>query len=48
AAPDTDASTATNRQELAARCEPPILAEVSWRQERIDAEVDWFAVGSCR
>ncbi|MFH1265920.1 MAG: AAA family ATPase, partial [Planctomycetota bacterium] len=40
--PTGDASTATNRQELAARSEPPILAEVAWCGEQFDAEVDWF------
>ena len=43
AAPSSnDASTATNRQEIAARSVPPILAEVAWLAERFDAEVDWF------
>jgi len=39
-----DPSTATNRRELAARCGPPLLGEVAWRAERLDAEVDWFAL----
>lgn len=39
--PSTDPSVATNRQELAARCVPPILAEVVW-QGGLDAEVPWF------
>ncbi len=42
APPSNDASTATNRQEIAARSVPPILAEVAWQAERFDAEVDWF------
>lgn len=44
AAPADDPSTATNRQELAARCAAPILAEVPWRSDHFDAEVDWFAL----
>ena len=35
-----DASLATNRRELAARCAVPILAEVAWRGESFDAPVD--------
>jgi len=42
APPACDASLASNRQELAARCVPPILAEVAWGTDRFDAEVDWF------
>jgi dethiobiotin synthetase len=37
-----DASLATNREELAARCVPPILAEVHWRGKDFDSAVDWF------
>jgi len=43
--PSGDPSTATNRRELALRSVPPILAEVAWQGERLDAEVDWFALG---
>lgn len=39
-----DASTATNRSELAARCNPPILAEVAWKASRFDSWIDWFAL----
>jgi len=39
----TDPSTAMNRQELAARCVPPILAEVAW-QGGLDAKVDWYGL----
>jgi len=42
APPAEDASLSTNRQELAARCIPPILAEVGWRADTFDAEIDWF------
>ena len=42
--PADDASTATNRGELAARCVPPVLAEVAWQADRFDIEVDWFAL----
>ncbi len=44
APPGDDLSLATNRAELAARCVPPVLAEVGWRVERFDTEVDWFAL----
>lgn len=39
--PDNDASVATNRSELAQRCEPPVLAEVGWRAAQFEPEVDW-------
>jgi dethiobiotin synthetase len=39
-----DVSLASNRAELAARCVPPILAEVFWNAEDFDAPVDWFAL----
>jgi dethiobiotin synthetase len=39
-----DASLSENYRELAARCEPPILAEVAWKGEQIDGQVDWFAL----
>lgn len=39
-----DVSQATNRRELAARCDAPILAEVAWGADRFDAPVDWFAL----
>ena len=41
-----DASLATNRAELAARCLPPILAEVGWNADRFDLPVDWFTLTS--
>ncbi len=42
APPSDDPSTATNRAELAARCEPPILAEIAWQADDFDTHVDWF------
>ena len=39
-----DASLSENRRELAARCVPPILAEVAWAADHIDASVNWFAL----
>ncbi len=42
--PGDDASRSTNRQELAARCIPPILAEVPWQATDFDTAVDWFAL----
>jgi dethiobiotin synthetase len=40
--PSADASLSTNRQELSARCAPPILAEIPWQADRFDTNVDWF------
>jgi dethiobiotin synthetase len=39
-----DASLSTNRAELAARCVPPILAEVGWNVDHFDAPVHWAAL----
>ena len=39
-----DASIAWNYRELAARCVPPVLAEVRWGDESLDAAVDWSAL----
>ena len=45
APPDpADASLATNRAELAARCGPPVLAEVAWGARDFDAAVEWFTL----
>jgi dethiobiotin synthetase len=41
---DNDPSCPTNRSELAARCVPPILAEVAFGAQQFDAEVDWAAL----
>jgi len=41
-----DPSTASNAQELAARCVPPLLAEVAWGAERFDPAVDWYALAA--
>lgn len=42
-----DSSMASNRQELAARCVPPVLAEVAW-QGQFDARVDWYGLAQGR
>ncbi len=42
--PSDDASLASNRQELSARCVPPILAEVPWQAEQFDGRLNWFAL----
>jgi len=42
----TDPSLPTNRHELQTRCIPPLLGELPWQADRLDAEVDWFKVGS--
>jgi dethiobiotin synthetase len=47
APPSDDASTATNRDQIAARSVPPVLAEVAWQAEQFDAEVDWFQLAGC-
>lgn len=40
--PDADdASTASNRDEIARRAVPPLLAHVRWQAERFDEDVDW-------
>jgi dethiobiotin synthetase len=39
-----DVSLATNRRELAARCVPPLLAEVGYAAGQFDTEVDWFGL----
>jgi dethiobiotin synthetase len=47
--PSDDPSQATNRAELAARCVPPLLAEVAWDARRFDGTVDWFRIaGGCK
>jgi dethiobiotin synthetase len=39
-----DVSLSQNRRELAARCVPPILAEVAWGADEPDVYVDWFSL----
>ena len=39
-----DPSRASNWAELAARCVPPLLAEVAWQAEAFDPPVDWMAL----
>jgi dethiobiotin synthetase len=39
-----DVSLSQNRRELTVRCVPPVLAEVAWAADRMDASVDWFAL----
>ncbi|NIL98759.1 MAG: dethiobiotin synthase [Planctomycetales bacterium] len=41
---DPDISCATNRQQLQARCGPPVLAEVGWQAEELAERVDWYAL----
>jgi dethiobiotin synthetase len=41
-----DSSMTSNRAELAARCVPPLLAEVAWRAERFEPKVDWFGLAA--
>jgi dethiobiotin synthetase len=42
--PGDDPSMATNRQELASRCVPPVLAEVAWNATALDAHIDWYSI----
>ena len=42
-----DVSTRSNRAELAARCDAPLLAEVAFGAERFDVDVDWLALAQC-
>jgi dethiobiotin synthetase len=39
-----DLSIDSNRDELARRAVPPVLAEVGWRASAFDRDVDWFAL----
>jgi dethiobiotin synthetase len=41
-----DISLIWNRRELAARCVPPILAEVVWNAGGMDTEVDWLSLAT--
>jgi len=44
--PGDDPSVATNSRELAARCVPPLLAQVAWNAAEFDRKVDWAALAS--
>jgi dethiobiotin synthetase len=39
-----DPSIASNPEELAARCVPPLLAQVPFGAERFEPEVDWYGL----
>lgn len=39
-----DLSLATNREELARRCIPPVLCEVPFGSDRFDRDIDWRAL----
>jgi dethiobiotin synthetase len=41
---DGDLSIDSNRDELARRAIPPVLAEVGWKAAEFDLKVDWFAL----
>ena len=43
-----DISLKSNRQELMARCVPPLLAEVAWGAEEFDSPIDWFTLAQSR
>jgi dethiobiotin synthetase len=42
-----DPSVESNRDELTRCAVPPVLAEVKWRAETFDREVDWFGLAEC-
>ena len=46
--PGNDPIIATNRGELAARCVPPVLAEVAWNGADFDRSVNWLALARRR
>ncbi len=48
APPSNDPSRNSNRAELAARCIPPVLAEVAWQADHFDPAVDWYALAKKR
>lgn len=37
-----DQSQSSNREELAGRCVPPVLAEVRWNACELEGEIDWW------
>ncbi len=45
-AASNDPSIDSNRDELARRAMPPVLAEVTWRGEAFDQPADWIALAS--
>ena len=40
----SDQSADSNREELSARCVPPVLAHIRWGAKMLDEPVDWFAL----
>lgn len=46
--PAGDPSVASNRQEIEARWQESVLAEVAWCSQRFEPEVDWFALATGR
>lgn len=47
-APDVgDLSLASNRQEIAQRCGPPVWGEVAWQADDLDSAVDWYQQARC-
>jgi dethiobiotin synthetase len=43
-----DISLASNGPELAARCVPPLLAEVAWGAQCLEGSTDWFGLAQAR
>ncbi|MBS0207932.1 MAG: dethiobiotin synthase [Planctomycetes bacterium] len=41
---EADPSAATNAEELAARCVPPLLARVGWQANAFSETIDWLAL----
>lgn len=47
AQPDpADVSVRTNREDITARCVPPVLAEVAWKSSSFGEPIDWFRFAS--
>ncbi|WP_428307017.1 dethiobiotin synthase [Lacipirellula sp.] len=44
----SDASLASNAEELAARCDAPLLATISYGASTFDQPVDWFALATMK
>jgi len=41
-----DVSVRSNREDIATRCIPPVLAEVAWKSNAFNETIDWWALAS--
>ncbi|HWB00286.1 MAG TPA: dethiobiotin synthase, partial [Pirellulales bacterium] len=48
ASPERDDSAETNAAELASRCVPPLVAQVSWGATCFTSPIDWWSLASLR